>query len=119
MDRMRTLRNVAIVVAIAAAVKFIPGGGHAASAFEAALWVAFGIGFGYLGLRFYREHRITIHGLGDRHRALLYTGVALVFFAWAARARMWQTGLGELVWFLLLGFAAYSLVEVYRRWRSY
>jgi hypothetical protein len=119
MDRMRTVRNVAIVVVIAAAVAFLPGGGRAASAFEAALWVAFGVGFGYLGLRFYREQRISINSLGDRHRALLYIGIALGVFVWAARARMWQTGFGEFVWFLLVGFAAYSLLEAYRRWRAY
>jgi hypothetical protein len=119
MDRTRTARNVAIVVAIAAVVHFLPGGGRAASAFEAALWVAFGIGFGYVGLRFYRERRISIHGLGDRHRMLLYAGLALVVFVWAGRPRMWQTGTGELVWFVLLGLAVYSLLEVYRRWRSY
>ena len=89
MDRMKTARNMAIIVVIAAAVYFLPGGGRAASAFEAALWVAFGVGFGYLGLRFYREHRISIHSLGDRHRALLYGGLALGFFAWAcARAHV-------------------------------
>ena len=74
-------RNVAIVLAIAAAVYFLPGGGRAASTFEAALWVAFGLGVGYLGLRLYREHRIALHSLGDRHRALLYGAVALAVFA--------------------------------------
>lgn len=119
MDRMRTLRNVAIIVAIAAAVHFLPGGGRAASAFESALWVAFAIGIGYLGLRLYREQRISVHSLGDRHRLLLYLGVTLVVFEWASRSRMWQTGLGEFVWFVLLGLVAYSFMEVYRRWRSY
>jgi hypothetical protein len=119
MDRMRTLRNVAIIAAIAAVVAFLPGGGRAASAFEAALWVAFGVGFGYLGLRFYRERRVSIHSLGDRHRALLYAGLALGVFVWAARRRMWETGMGEFAWFLLLGFVAYALMEVYRRWRAY
>jgi hypothetical protein len=119
MDRMKTARNVAIVVAIAAAVQFVPGGGRAASSFEAALGVAFALGFGYLGLRFYREHRITIHSLGDRHRALLYAGLGVVLFAWAARVRMWGTGAGEFAWFVLVGFAVYALVAVYRRWRSY
>jgi hypothetical protein len=119
MDRWRTLRNVAIIVAIAAAVRFIPGGGRAASAFEAALWSAFVLGFAYLALRWYREHRISVHGLGDRHRALLYLGLGLVFFEWAARARMWLTSLGELVWFLLAGFAVWAFLEVFRRWRAY
>jgi hypothetical protein len=119
MNHTRTLRNVAIIVVIAAAIHFLPGGGRAASAFEAALWVAFAIGFGYLALRFYREHRVSIHGLGDRHRGLLYGAVAIGLFEWAGRARMWQTGLGELVWFALLGLAAYALLEVYRHWRAY
>jgi hypothetical protein len=112
-------RNVAIIVAIAAAVYFIPGGGRVASTVGAALLVGFGVGFGYLGLRTYRERRVWIHGLGDRHRGLLYTGVALAIFAWAARARMWGTGLGELAWFLIVGAAVYALLEVFRHSRAY
>ena len=39
--------------------------------------------------------------------------------AYAARSRMWQTGLGELAWFVLAGLVAYALLEVYRHWRAY
>jgi hypothetical protein len=119
MDRTKTARNIAILVAIAAAVYLLPGGGRAARTFEAALWVAFGTGIGYLGVRLYREHRISLHSLGDRHRGMLYGAVALAVFAWAARARMWETGLGELVWFLLVGVVVYALLEVYRYSRTY
>jgi hypothetical protein len=119
MDRMKTARNVAILVAIAAAVYLLPGGGRAARTFEAALWVGFGTGIGYLGVRLYREHRISLHSLGDRHRGMLYGAVALAVFAYAARARMWGTGVGELVWFLLVGLVVYALLEVYRYSRTY
>jgi hypothetical protein len=119
MDGTRTLRNVAIVVAIAAAVYFIPGGGPAKRTLEAALWCAFGIGIAYLGLRLYREHRFSLHGLGDRHRGLLYGAVALGVFEYAARWRMWQTGLGELLWFVLAGFVVYAALEVFRHSRTY
>jgi hypothetical protein len=119
MDRMKTLRNVAIVVAIAAAVYILPGGGRAASTFEAALWVGFGVGIAYLGLRLYREHRISVHSLGDRHRGMFYGALALAVFAYAARRRMWETGLGELLWFVLVGVVIYALMEVYRYSRSY
>jgi hypothetical protein len=118
-DRLKTARNVAIVALIAAAVYFLPGGGRAASTFEALLYVTFGVGIAYLGLRLYRENRVALHGLGDRHRALLYAAFAVAVFAVTARVRMWQTGLGELVWFVLIGFAAYTLLTVYRHWRSY
>src|SRR5580693_6220462 len=113
-ERLKTARNVAIILAIAAAVDFIPGGGRAASTFEAALWVAFGLALGYLGLRMYREHHVAVHSLGDQHRALLYGAVALAVFEWVGRSRMWQTGFGELAWFVLLGVVVYSLLAVYR-----
>ena len=102
MESAKTARNIAIVVAIAAAVYFLPGGGHVASTFEAALWVAFGVGIGYLGLRLYREHRVAIYGLGDRYRALVYGAIALGVFEAAARSRMWETGSGELLWWVLV-----------------
>ncbi|HEY4451068.1 MAG TPA: hypothetical protein VGN13_05690 [Solirubrobacteraceae bacterium] len=116
---MKTARNVAIVLAIAAAVYLLPGGGRAAATFEAALWVAFGGGMAFLALRFYREHRVTLHGLGDSHRALLYGAGALAAGAWMARSRMWSTGLGELAWFVLVLGVVWALMEVFRHSRSY
>jgi hypothetical protein len=118
-ERLKLPLYVAIILAIAAAVYFIPGGGRAANTFEAALWVAFGVGIGYFGLRMYREHHVALYGLGDRHRGLLYGAVALGVFLWAVRWRMWETGFGELAWFVLAGMAVYSLVLVYRHWRAY
>lgn len=119
MDRARTLRNIAIVALIAAAVAFLPGGGRAASAFSAALWVVFAGGMGYLGYRLYRERRLTLYSLGERHRALLYGALAVAFFLAAARARMWQTGFGEFVWIVLAGLTVYALIVVYRFSRTY
>jgi hypothetical protein len=119
MDRAKTARNVAIVVAIAAAVYFLPGGGRATATFEAVVRVAFGTAIALLALRQYREHRVALHGLGDRNRGMLYGAIAVGIFAWAARVRMWETGLGELLWFGLVGLAVYALVAVYRQWRSY
>jgi TRAP-type C4-dicarboxylate transport system permease small subunit len=119
MERAKTARNVAIVALIAAAVYFVPGGGRAANTFEAALVVGFACGLAYLGLRLYREHRIAVHSLGDRHRGLLYGALAVGMLAVAGRARMWQTGFGELLWFVLMGIVAYTLVAVYRYWRTY
>jgi cyanate permease len=119
MERTRTARNVAIVVAIAAAVYLLPGGGRASNAFEAALWAAFAGGIGYLLLRVYRERRIALHSLGDYHRGLLYGGLALAVFAYAAQKRMWETGFGELAWFALVAAVIYALMEVYRHSRTF
>jgi hypothetical protein len=118
-EQLKMARNVAILLAIAAAVFFIPGGGRAANTFATALWVAFALGIGYVGLRFYREYRISLHSLGDYHRALFYGALALAIFEWVGRERMWLTSLGELAWFVLAGIIVYSLLVVYRQWRSY
>jgi hypothetical protein len=119
MERYRTARNVAIVALIAAAVFLLPGGGRAASTFEGVLFVGFGVGLGYLGLRMYREYRVTLHGLGDRHRAMFYGSLTTIAFVVIGQKRMWQSGLGELAWFALVGLAGYGMLVVYRRWRSY
>jgi hypothetical protein len=119
MDRLKTARNVAIVALIAAAVYLLPGGGRAANTVVAVIYVAFGVAIGYIGLRLYRENRVAIHSLGDRYRALLYGAVAVAYLLVMSRERMWQTGFGELLWFVLLGAIAYSLLAVVRRWRAY
>jgi hypothetical protein len=121
MERYRTARNIAIVAIIAAAVYFIPGGGQAASTFEAILMVGFGFGFAYLGLRLYREHRVTLHSLGDRHRAILYGTFALAAFVVTGYSRMVhhsRTLIGVL-WFVLLLIVLYGAIVVYRHSRSY
>ena len=50
-DTQRTVRNIAIIVALGAAIYYIPGGGNVAAAFEAFLWAMFGVGIAFLGLR--------------------------------------------------------------------
>ncbi len=119
MEPLKTVRNVAIVAAIAAGVYFLPGGGRAADTFEAALWVAFGIGIAYFGVRMYRENRVAVYGLGDPHRGLLCGALAGVVFLLMARSRMWNTGAGELAWFVLAAAAVYALIATYRYWRTY
>jgi hypothetical protein len=118
---LKTARNVAIVLVIAAAVFLLPGGGQAANTFESVLLIGFGVGFGYLGLRLYRENRVAMHGLGDRHRAVLYGSLALAGFLVAAYSRMVHDSrtIFGVLWFALVLLVLYGLMVVYRRWRSY
>jgi hypothetical protein len=119
MERFKTAISVAIVLLLAAAVDLLPGGGQAAVTFEALLLVGFGVGFAYLGLRLYREYRVTVHGLGDRQRGMLYGALALIVIVVIGQKRMWETSLGAVLWLALIGLAVYALVDVYRRWRAY
>jgi hypothetical protein len=118
-DRLKTARNVAIVLALAAAVAFLPGGGRAANTVATILWVAFGVGVAYAGLWFYRQNRVAIYSLGERRRALLYGALGVAVVTFAAKARMWETGFGKLVWVVLLALVAYTLFALYRYSRTY
>jgi len=117
--RYTAVRNVGIVVLIAAAVYALPSGGTLASTVGAVLGVALGAAIALLALRGYREYRERIYLLGDRHRALFYGSLALAVYLYVAHTRMWRTGTGQLLWILLALAALWGLVEVYRRYRAY
>ncbi len=116
---MKTARNIAILLLIAAAVDLLPGGGRAASTFGAVLGVVFAAGLGYAAIWYYRRNRVAIYSLGDQRRGLLYGALAVGVVTVAAKERMWQSGFGEFVWFVLLGLVVYTLVALYRYSRSY
>jgi hypothetical protein len=118
-DRRKTALNAAIVLAIAAAVYFLPSGGRVANTFAAVLSVVFIAGLAYMAARLYRERRVDLYGLGDRHRALLYGALGVGVVTVAAKDRMWLTGFGEFVWFVLVGLVVYTLIAVYRFARTY
>ena len=118
-ERWKTPRNIAIILVIGAAVAFLPGGGRAASTIGTALGVVFAIGFAYAGVWFYRQHRVDVYSLGDRRRGLLYGAIGVGLVTVAAKPRMWETGFGEFVWFVLIGLVLYTLVALYRYSRSY
>jgi hypothetical protein len=119
MERFRTARNVAIVIAIGVAVYYVPGGGNVAAGFRALLYLLFAVAIAFIGLRVYRENQFRLMALGDRHRGLLYAGIGLAVFCYMAFSRMWETGLGAIGWLVLAGSAIYMLAEVYRHHRSY
>jgi hypothetical protein len=115
----KTLRNVLIVVAVAAAVAFLPGGGDTAQLVSALLGIGITVIFVLLGIRFYRENRVAVFSLGDRHRGLLYGALGAIVLALAGRSKLLDTGIGSLVFVLLLVGAAGALYAVWQHHRSY
>jgi hypothetical protein len=120
-DRNRHLRNIAIIVLLSLAVWKLPGGGDTSSAILAVLLVILWAGVLFFGYRIYMEHRMTVHSLDDRMRALLYGSLVVVTLTLAATSRLWNEagGLGVLIWFGLLGLAAWGLATVWRAYREY
>ena len=116
---MSAARNVAIVLLLAAAVAFIPGGGTTAGLVGAVLSTLILVSFVFFAYRFYREHRLEIDGLGDRWRGLLYGAIGAVVLALAALPRLKDSSGGTLVVVVVLGGAAYAFYAVWRHYREY
>jgi predicted membrane channel-forming protein YqfA (hemolysin III family) len=101
-------RNVAIILAIAALVDVLPGGGTDASVALQALYVVFLATLGWFAALMYRQRRTTLYSLGDRRRALLYVAVAVAVVVLTGTTRLWQTSAGQVAWLVLLGAAVYA-----------
>jgi hypothetical protein len=120
-DRNKHLRNIAIIVLLAAAVWKLPGGGDTSNAILTLLLVILWAGVLLFGYRIYMEHRMTIHSLDDRMRALLYGSLVVIVLTLVATSRLWNQagGLGVLIWFGLLGLAAWGIATVWRAYREF
>jgi hypothetical protein len=114
-----TVRNVLIVVVIAAAVAFLPGGGETAGLVGAVLSIGITVAVVLLGMRFYRENRVAVFSLGDKYRALAYGALGALVVALAGRSQLTDSALGSVVLVLLFGGAIGAAYAVWRHHRSY
>ena len=113
------MRNVAIILVLAALVAFVPGGDDTAGLLGALLSTAILACFVLLAARFYRENRMDILTLPDRWRAILYGSLGLIVLAMAARPRLVETGGGLLLWLAAVAGSGYALYRVWRQYREY
>jgi surface polysaccharide O-acyltransferase-like enzyme len=116
---VRTAAYIAILVALAALIAFLPGGGTGARLFTWLVGIVFWGALAWFLARLYREHREDIYGLGDRMRAVLYVSVGAIVLTVAATSRLWDTPAGMLAWFAAIGAALYGLFAVWRHYREY
>ncbi len=113
-----TVRNIAIILVLAAIVAFAPGGGKGADLISQLLSAAFTIVIIVILARLYLQFRTDIYGLGDTWRLVLYASVGVIVVTLAASSRLFDTGPGTLVWFALVGGAAYAMYLTWRQYRS-
>lgn len=114
-----TTRNVAIIVVLAAVVAFVPAAGHGTRLLLDLLQLVFLGSLGFLGWRLYLEHRVALYSLGDRTRGILYGSIAAIALMLIGRGRLWSTGAGTAVWFVLIGGGIFGLYTVWRASRAY
>lgn len=115
----QTPRNILVLLALAAVVMLVPGGGNASAGILQALVIAMLAAIAWFGVRLYREHRSDIYALGDRNRGILYASAGLVALTVTATDRLWATGPGTVVWVALVALACYGVYYVFRVSRDY
>ncbi len=107
-----TARNVIIVLALAAIVAFVPGGGTGSSVILTAVYLIFLAALGWVGSIFYRERRGSLYLLGDRRRAVLYGAVVVLAVTLTATSRLWGSPAGSVAWLVLVGGAVYAIFAI-------
>jgi hypothetical protein len=115
---MKHVRNVAIILALAAAVAYLPGGGAGVRTIITFFSIVLYGGLAWWVARLYMEHRNEIMGLGDRNRALLYGAFAVIVLTLAASSRLLATGAGILVWLVLMSASVFAIYTVWRAYRE-
>jgi hypothetical protein len=116
---VQTLRNVAIVLALAAAVDFLPGGGAAADTVMATLTLIFLAAIAWLLYRVYREQQMTLATLTDAQKAGLFGavgGIALLVVAYD-EFQSWTGGI--LVWIALMAGCVAGIFLIWRNATTY
>jgi hypothetical protein len=113
------VRNVAIVLIIAALVVLIPGGGTGANVALQAASLAFLATFAWVAFRLYREHRVALYSLGDSRRLIVYAAVGAAAVVFTASHRMFATGAGTIAWIALIAGCAYAVFAVVYSARKY
>jgi hypothetical protein len=113
------VRNVLIVLAIAAVIALVPGGGTTANVVIQAISLIFLVSIVWVASIMYREHRTALYSLGDGRRAVLYAAVGVLALTLTGTARLWGTSAGSVAWLLLVGASVYAAGAVLWAARRY
>ena len=114
-----TVRNVLIVLVIAALVAFVQGGATAAQVAIQAVTLAFLGTLVWFASITYRERRVSLYALGAARRALLYVALGVATLTLTATSKLWATGPGSVAWLILLAGSAYAVFAVLWSARKY
>jgi hypothetical protein len=115
----QTLRNVAIVAALAAAVDFLPGGGAAADTVMAALMLIFLAAIALLVYRVYREQQLTLATLSDARKAGLFGAVGAIALLVVGYHKFSSWTGGVLLWIALMAACVGAIFLIWRDATTY
>jgi hypothetical protein len=109
---LATARNILIILAIAALVVLLPGGGTGANVALQALYLVFLATLGWFAMTMYRQYRVALYSLGDRRRAILYAALVVLAVTLTGTSKLWHTSAGSVTWLVLVGLAVYAIIAI-------
>jgi hypothetical protein len=112
---MQTARNVAIIALLAFFVAAVPGGGETAAVVGAILSMAFLSVIAWALYRFYVDREMTLLGMTDGQRAVVYGAVGAVALLIVGYEEFQSWSGGTLVWIMLM---AGAIAAAFFTWRS-
>lgn len=117
---LRTARNVAIIALLALAITVVPGGDAAARTVLNALGMAFLAAIAWFAYTVYRQQRLTIDGLDDGRKAILFGSVGLIclLIAGYTQFRLWGDG-AVVGWIAMLAICVIAIIAVWRDATTY
>jgi hypothetical protein len=116
---LQTIRNVAIIMALALIVDVAPGGGAAADTVLTLLIMTFMAVIAWFVFRFYRDQELTITGLTDVQRAGLFGSVGAIALLIVGFDELTSFAGGLLLWIALMAGAVAAIVLIWRSATTY
>ena len=116
---LQTVRNIAIILALAAGIDFLPGGGAAAATVLSALMLIFLAAIAWLLYRVYREQQLTLATLTDARKAGLFGAVGAMALLVVAYDdfRSWTGGI--VLWIALMAGCVGIIFLIWRAATTY
>jgi hypothetical protein len=116
---LQTLRNVAIIAALAAAIDFLPGGGNAAAAVMSTLTLIFLAAIAWFVYRLYKEQQLTLATLTDARKAGLFGAVGAIALLIVAYDEFSSWRGGVVLWVALMAACVAAIFLIWRRATTY
>ena len=114
---LANVRNVAIILGIAALVDLVPGGGQAANTAIQAVSLLFIATIGWFASLMYRQHRVSLYSLGDKRRAALYASLGVLLLVLSALYRV--HGISAVIAVVAAAVAIYTIFAIIWAAREY
>jgi hypothetical protein len=108
------LRNIVIIALLALLLTILPGGGNLATGILTAISLLFFAAMAMVVVRLWKETSLSRDAMTDRQRGIVYGSLGAIALMVAGTDELLDTGVGLLVWLVVLGTAAWLIFSTWR-----